>query len=82
VWIKLSSNDYLCIPTGATLSVTSLSSTNWRVGTSVLGSTISTVRSGFVTEEDARAALDELMGEQGFEQIQPPVTEEEKAEEE
>lgn len=47
-----------------------------------LGAVPRTVENGYADEKEALAALDELLGGESVVQIQPPVTEEEKAAEE
>lgn len=77
MWVKAADNNYVNLETGAVVRAASDS-----VVLDVVARTFypngAVLRNGFATKDDAQAALDEFMIEQGFEQIQPPVAEEEK----
>lgn len=87
MWVKLENQSYVNVDSGATFDVIPVRDERSTVDGYVVrcshhrsnrGLPLN-VQSGYSTVEEANAALDELMSTLDFVQVQPPVTDEEKA---
>lgn len=87
-WLRLrseqkpsSTGTYVNLSNGARLGVREYArnGAKWEVWMKQAGLNAETLGDGYATEADALSALDDLMAETDFRQLQPPVTEEEIA---
>jgi len=87
MWVKTEEKQYLNSETGTVLYVRSYHGVNkgvhgaelWRVMYEGRGQAPRTLRGGYESAEAAQDALDEFMSSQDVAEIQPPVTDEETA---
>lgn len=76
MWLRLKNGRYLQPETGANFHVAHGNYDEWVVNVTCLGR-VAVVDTGYASEKDAQAALDELMVDQDAVRIQPPTTAEE-----